>query len=204
MMSTASQIAATVTLENRRSSLDRVLHTFQERLNALPPEEVEAIIKAAIDALTPVNAPTDPFVIELLGGRTFTPEQRVANKVELLMRQFAWRRELLADALTASMVAKILGTTRQTPHDRVKSGTLLAVMDRGALRFPAWQFEPTGEDGVIAGLPDVVRALDVSPLAKVDWLTRPNDMLDGVAPLELLKSGEIERVVRLARAVGAW
>src|SRR4051812_10526818 len=46
------------------------------------------------------------------------------------------RRELLAGTKTASEVAALLGTSRQTPHDRLESGTLIAVYDRGAWRFP--------------------------------------------------------------------
>lgn len=119
------------------------------------------------------------------------------------MRSFARRRELLAGALTASQVAKLLKTSRQTPHDRLTAGTLLAVMDQGAWRFPSWQFDPDGENGVVPGLPAVIRALRVSPIAKVIWLTRPNPALDGETPLACLKAGQTERVVALAHAVGA-
>ena len=120
----------------------------------------------------------------------------------MLRRSFARRRELLAGALSTAQVAELLGTSRQTPHDRVASGSLLAVRERGALRFPPWQFDASGEDGVITGLPEVIRALDVSPMAKVSWLTRPNPMLDGATPLTCLKAGHVARIVALARAVG--
>ncbi|HET9014241.1 MAG TPA: helix-turn-helix domain-containing protein, partial [Thermomicrobiaceae bacterium] len=112
------------------------------------------------------------------------------------------RRELLAGALTASQVARLLGTSRQTPHDRLRAGTLVAVLEDGAWRFPAWQFDPNGDNGVVHGLPDVIRALDVSPIAKISWITRPNPLLDGDTPLACLKAGQVARVVALARAVG--
>ena len=51
------------------------------------------------------------------------------------------------------------------------------------------------------GLPAVIRALDVSPLAKGSWLTRSNPMLDGGTPLARLDAGESDRVVALALAV---
>jgi hypothetical protein len=84
----------------------------------------------------------------------------------------------------------------------MKNGSLLAVMDRGALRFPPWQFDPEGEDGVVNGLPQVIRALEITPYQKVSWLTRSNYMLDDATPLVVLKRGEVDRVVRLARGVG--
>ena len=100
-------------------------------------------------------------------------------------------------------MAKLLGTSRQTPHDRIKSQTLLGVLDKGTYRFPAWQFDPEGPDGVIDGLPEVLRVLEVSDFAKLNWLMRPNPFLDGLTPLVALKQGQKERVIREAAAVGA-
>jgi hypothetical protein len=85
----------------------------------------------------------------------------------------------------------------------VKGGTLLAVLDRGVWRFPAWQFDPEGPDGVVEGLPEVLRALEVSPLAKASWLVRPNQYLEGRTPLAALKEGRVEAVRSAAEAVGA-
>jgi hypothetical protein len=168
----------------------------------LSTDEVVAVLEGAARALDEISEPVPPAVTALMAGRTWTAAERMAARFDVLARSFARRRELLADSLTSSQVAQLLGTSRQTPHDRVESGTLLAVMDRGALRFPIWQFDPDGEGGVVAGLPAVLRALEVSPMAKASWLTRPNYMLDGETPLACLKSGDVERVVGLARAVG--
>jgi len=198
----AVEVSATPELEAIEPSIDAVLQRFQERLNSLSPDEVVAVLEGAARAFDAVAEPASPAVTALMAGRTFTPAERMAARLDVLARSFARRRELLAESITATQVAKLLGTSRQTPHDRVESGTLLAVMDRGALRFPIWQFDPDGEGGVIAGLPEVIRALDISPMAKVSWLTRSNRMLDGETPLACLKAGDVERVVALARAVG--
>jgi hypothetical protein len=201
-MVAAVEVSATPELEALEPSIDAVLRHFQDRLNSLAPDEVVAVLEGAARALDEIPEPVPPAVTALMAGRTYTAAERLAARFDVLARSFAKRRELLADSLTASQVAQLLGTSRQTPHDRVESGTLLAVMDRGALRFPIWQFDPDGEGGVVAGLPEVIRALDVLPMAKVSWLTRPNRMLDDATPLACLKAGEIERVVGLARAVG--
>jgi hypothetical protein len=201
-MVAAVEISATRELEAIAPSIDAVLRHFQDRLNSLTPDEVVAVLEGAARALDEISEPVPPAVTALMAGRTWTAAERMAARFDVLARSFARRRELLADSLTSSQVAQLLGTSRQTPHDRVESGTLLAVMDRGALRFPIWQFDPDGEGGVVAGLPAVLRALEVSPMAKVSWLTRPNYMLDGETPLACLKSGDVERVVGLARAVG--
>jgi hypothetical protein len=198
----AVTISATPELEATNPSADQTLRRFQDRLNALPPYELVAVVEAATRALLPFEDQTPAVVATLMGGRRFAADERAEAEVDMLRRSFARRRELLADALSASAVASLLGTSRQTPHDRLTSGTLLAVMDRGAYRFPHWQFDPNGEDGVVTGLPAVIRALDVSPLAKAAWLTRANPMLDGRTPLACLKAGQTERVVALARGVG--
>jgi excisionase family DNA binding protein len=118
-----------------------------------------------------------------------------------LLQFFELRRELLDPALTAPQAAELLGVSRQTPLNRVKENTLLAVLDRGAYRFPAWQFDPHGEDGVLAGLPETLAALEPqSPFAKVVWLRRPNPALAGREPVDLLRDREIEPVVGAARA----
>jgi hypothetical protein len=137
-----------------------------------------------------------------LAGRTFSEEEQARLEHLAELQRFQRRRELLRDSLTVAQVAELLGTSRQTPHDRMKSGSLLAVEDRGMLRFPAWQFDPESENGVVSGLPGVSRLLRVSPLARIAWFTRSNPYLDGETPLDVLKAGQVEQVSELARAVG--
>jgi hypothetical protein len=120
-----------------------------------------------------------------------------------LVAAFDDRKKVLEDSLSTPEVASLLGSTRQTPHDRVKSKTLLAIEDSGQLRFPPWQFDASGPNGVVEGLPEVLRALSVGPLAQARWLTRKNPVLDGLTPLEMLKTGAYQRVVQEARGLAA-
>jgi hypothetical protein len=118
-----------------------------------------------------------------------------------LLQFFEARRKLLENAFTAPQAAELLGVSRQTPLNRVKENTLLAVLDRGAYRFPAWQFDPQGEDGVLPGLPEVLDALEPQqPFAKLVWLRRPNPTLADREPVELLRDRELEPVVDAAHA----
>ena len=99
----------------------------------------------------------------------------------------------------------MLGVGRQTPHDRAKAGTLLAIRDNGRLLFPDWQFDPEGPDGVIAGLPEVLRELrgPLSPLARIRWFLTPKSLIEGRTPLEALRAGDVDSAVAEARTVGA-
>jgi hypothetical protein len=176
-----------------------------ELLNALTPEQLALLDRRLQSAKiqTPTATHAEAALIrELTNG--FQPNELERQELELtsLLRNFEWRRQLLADALSASEVAKALGTSRQTPHDRVKSGSLLAVLDRGIWRFPHWQFDPAGPDGVVNGFPKVLRALQVSPIAKASWFVRPNPYLDRITPIAALKRGDKERVIEQAQSVG--
>jgi len=122
-----------------------------------------------------------------------------------LYRAFADRHRLLADAIGAVEVAELLGVGRQTPHDRLRAQTLLAVKDRGQWRFPSWQFDSDGPDGVVPGLPEALRALrgPISDLGRVRWFVTPKASLDDRAPIDALHSGDVDDVVVVAEALGA-
>lgn len=187
--------------ERRAAAQQRVSRTLERVLLSVSPEEAEAFA-ARIETAAEGDARGHArrALVQTLSGREYTPWERTGLESEMLLRSFDRRRELLSGALTASQVADLLGTTRQTPYDRLKRGTLLAVYDRGAWRFPAWQFDPDGPDGVVPGLREVLRDLRVDPLAKVSWLTIPNPVLEA-APIEVLRRGETQRVIELARDV---
>jgi len=156
-----------------------------------------ADVAALDEAHRPRRVETHPATGEPIPSET----QAALLGFRSLLQLFAARRALLADAVTAPRAAELLGVSRQTPLNRVREKTLLAVLDRGAYRFPVWQFDPQGEDGVLTGLPDVLDALEPQPpFAKLVWLRRPNPALAGREPVELLRAHEIEPVLDAARA----
>jgi len=187
-----------------RPAVVRNARRIEEKLNALPAHEQAAILQRIAVALNePVVADEESDVItRLTGGRIYTSSERTELEFTVLKRSFERRHELLEGAITAPKVAKLIGVSRQTPHDRLEKGTLLAVMDQGKPMFPLWQFDPAGPDSVVEGLPAVIQALNARPLGKVSWLTRANAYLDDKTPLETLKQGEKDRVMKLAEAVG--
>ena len=169
----------------------------------LPPNELRQFVGRLrrVAATAPADQGTNPLVATLAGGPMYDVATRRRLEEDALLRQVADRRELLAGAVKTSEVARLLGRSRQAVHDRVRAGALLAINDGGELRFPLWQFDPSAKQGVAPGLPQVLHALDVSPLSKARWLTRPNPALEGRTPLDTLKAGECERVVSEAHGV---
>lgn len=170
-------------------------------LKSLSNSEQQVVLKT-LTRLQQTAKTANEHGIDKLLKHSFSKEERLQLEMESLARSFEYRRNLLSEAVTASQVAQLLGTSRQTPHDRVRARTILAVIDNGALRFPLWQFDPQGPDGVIAGLPEVLKALQVSDFAKLSWLLRSNPFLDGLTPVEALKQGLKDRVLQEAAIVG--
>ena len=189
-----------------RKAIDSLLETIRESLNLLSEREVRQFARYVHDAQAE-NAASEAraeLVLALTEGKDYNAAERVALASVAQARGFARRKTLLEGSLTAPEVARLLGTSRQTPHDRVKSKTLLAAPDGGALRFPLWQFDAAGPNGVVAGLPDVLRALNVPPYSQAAWLMKSNAQLQGRTPLEELKRGRVHRVTEAARAAGAF
>lgn len=185
-------------------TLDRQTTEHLEAFKTLAPNE-QKLVTQALKQLTSVEA-IDSDANELaniIAGKTFSRQERIHLEMETLSKHFQHRRQLLHSSFSTTQVAQILGTSRQTPHDRISSQTLLAIRENGKLCFPFWQFDPAGPDGVIDGLPAVLKALEISDYAKLNWLTRTNPYLDGQTPIQALKAGQKDRVLAEAAAVGA-
>ena len=187
-----------------RSVLASTVHVLQHVFEQATPDD----LRAADRVLSRITPHTDGSeqrspVQRLTGGRTYSPLEQVTLEAANLQRLFDSRHAFLDGAVSASEAARLLRVSRQTVYERARKGTLLAVEAGGARRFPAWQFDPEGPGGVVAGMPDVLRALPASSFAKALWLTRPSPTFEGRTPLETLKAGERERVLEAAAAVGA-
>jgi hypothetical protein len=185
-------------------TLDPQTAQYLETFQSLTPSE-QKVVTQALEQVTKVEAVDSvaDALANAIAGKSFSRQERIQLEMETLSKHFQHRRQLLESSLTAVQVAQLLGTSRQTPHDRVSSQTLLAIRDNGKLCFPSWQFDPAGADGVIDGLPVVLKALEISDYAKLNWLTRVNPYLNGQTPIQALKAGQKERVLTEASAVGA-
>lgn len=164
------------------------------------PGAMQVVTRAVSEVLAPTqSAPTRAKVAK----EQVAKEQEAQLEWKALQRAFEFRRALLKDAITTTQVAQLLGISRQAVGERERKGQLLGVMEGGQLRFPLWQFDPSGSGGIIEGLPSVLRALDegraIPPLAKMSWLRKANPALGDASPLESLRSGRWAEVQAAAR-----
>jgi hypothetical protein len=172
-----------------------------DAVQRLPPDDLArmAEIVRSRSATPAASDPTTERLERLLGPRP-SPEERVRAEVETTLRAFEERRALLQDSLTVAQVAQALGLSRQSVYARAERGDLLAATKGPHLRFPRWQFDPSSDDGVLPGLSTVVKELGARPaLGKIAWFTSPRASLGGQTPLEVLRTGDLDRVLPAAR-----
>lgn len=100
------------------------------------------------------------------------------------------------------VITMLYGISRQAVDKRVREGSLLAVPGpNGARRYPVCQFLADGS--LIKGLKEVQAALPVrGPWSAFLFLMQPHDGLEGRKPLDLLREGDVARVVAAVEGLG--
>lgn len=188
-------------LLSREESKQAFVHLL---LQGLGQEELSILARQLLFSYSESDAESgDDSFSRRIGVREYSKDEQASLEFASLVQMFAYRKRILQDSISASQVADMLGVSRQTPHDRVKAGLLLGVLDNNVMKFPAWQFDASGPNGVVQGLPEVLTALNCGPLAKISWLASPNSILDGLKPIDALKKGLVAEVLHEAQAAGA-
>ncbi len=110
--------------------------------------------------------------------------------------------ERAGGALQPREVAALLRMSRQAVGKRRAAGTLLGVATgRRGYEYPVCQFV---DGGVVDGLNEVLSAFDedVDPWMQLAFLVTARDSLGGEQPLDALRRGEVDAVVRAAKIHG--
>ncbi|MBU6455416.1 MAG: hypothetical protein KGS72_26835 [Cyanobacteria bacterium REEB67] len=194
--STDLERRALALLEDRKER-ENFLHQF---LTALSPEAQQGFIQILDERVKKTSSASSTFA-KALGARQLDSSDQKALELATLVNFFDYRRSLLANAIPATTLAKMLGVSRQTVHERFRSGQLLGALDSNVLKFPDWQFDANGPSGVVQGLAEVLAVLKCSDIAKISWLASANPVFGHERPIEILKRGQIEEVLKEARAV---
>jgi hypothetical protein len=113
------------------------------------------------------------------------------------------RKELLeaeGGVLGPEEVANLLGLRRQSVDKRRKAGTLLALEIGNRFIYPAWQIEG---NKTLEHLEEVLNALKHhDEWRKLSFFVNGNVRLGGISPLNSLRAGEYDDVLKAARSLG--
>ncbi len=151
-------------------------------------------------------ASTDQLVmLEALSSAPWVTELAAKDPIlEAKLRGLQIRREMLEKSggtLTSEGVAKVLQVSRQAVDKRRAANQLLALTQgRRGYSYPSFQFE----DGkTIVGLDQVLAKLSaLDPWMQLGFFTTPHERLSGETPLNSLRKGKVEDVVRVANGYG--
>jgi len=153
-------------------------------------------------ALKGENPAGDHELAALLGVSVLPPAEQKMLEINSLFKFFSRRKELLARSISAADAAELLGVSKQTIHDRIRENKLIGLVEANTMRLPIFQFDPSGQNGCVAGLSDVLKVMSGSLISKINWLVSSNAVFEGKAPIDILKNGDAEEVLREARSTG--
>ena len=182
----------------------RILGQVQNFITSMS-EETKKLLTEKLETIVsqPITNQKEQTIANTIAQKTYTPQETRDLELVNLMNSFSLRGELLKNTISTTKVTQLLGcSSRQTPLDRVKNQSLIAVKDSGQWKYPLWQFDAEGTDGVVEGLPEVIKTLQVSNLAKMSWLTSTNAVFESRTPIQMLKQGKLQQVINEAVGVG--
>jgi len=190
---------------HQRSGLPSVREEFAERVrkffdSAVVSQLHEAALKDAL------NAPTEfDTILNALERPEVAASVRDHDPLAMArLRGIEAKRRILTEGggmLSAQRVGEILTISRQAVEKRRKAGRLMGVsLGRRGFGYPAWQFS---ERGALPHLEEVLGALKQHDAwTKLVFFASENAATDGRKPLDVLRSGDAEKVIAAARTYG--
>lgn len=174
----------------------RILRAVRDLETDLTSASIEEATAAPTDRLVMLDALSSaPWVSELAAQ-----DPIVASK----LRGFQLRQEMIEKAegvISSGKVAELLDLSRQAVDKRRAANQLLALTQgRRGYSYPSFQFE----DGkTLDGLEEVLKTLRaVDPWMQLRFFTSPHERLGNKTPIEALRSGGVNDVVRAASGYG--
>jgi hypothetical protein len=103
--------------------------------------------------------------------------------------------------LSSGKVAELLNVSRQAVDKRRAANRLLALTQgRRGYSYPSFQFE---EAKTLDGLEEVLKNLSaLDPWMQLKFFTSPHERLGNKTPIEALRTGKVNDVVRAATGYG--
>ncbi len=176
--------------------ITRALNALTGLEQKMPKERIEEASAASTDYQVLLSAITEPSVAAQLAVN----DPLAAAKIRGVEQQQSMLKQF-GGVLTVGEVEKILGISRQAIHKRQKQGQLIGLtLGKRGYAYPAWQFE---KGVTLPNLEPTLHALrGHDPWMQMAFFVNGNYRLDGKSPLELLRAGRLEPVLRAAESYG--
>lgn len=113
------------------------------------------------------------------------------------------RDSVVKQSLSLTRAAKRMNLTTEGLSARVDRGEMLAFVEHNRKMVPVALIDDDQPDRTVCGLPEVIRAAGMEPFRLAVWLLNPARSLGEARPVDELRAGNVERVVRAARGVEA-
>jgi len=194
LVAAASRVLSTGDRADRAAFLARALNGLADVVPALGTRTLDEAAHAPSDyqaLLEAVNSPEVATAWQASDPFAAAHQRAVELKRHLL--------EAEGGALTVAEVAKRLGISKQAIDKRRRARKLLALETSRGFLYPAWQFS---DDGVLPGLEQVLAALEAAPWTQASWFLSGDSRLGDARPLEALRRGHLQQVLRAAAAYG--
>lgn len=165
-----------------RPALEKAAETYD------PLEIVRMVMAAVSEQLPPDRKPQSSLARAIARGNVAREEMKSQE----------------GGSCSAEEAGATLGISKAAALKRFQKGQLLGWREakQNAVRFPVWQFH---EDGTLTGLAGVLDAFEgaeeIDDWAKILFFLNPLSSLDGKRPLDLLRAGNVQRVIWAAQGI---
>ena len=156
-------------------------------------------LRAALEQRLGPKVRVEPALRTTVEIGTYNKVMLEGLRQKAIAREFETRRELLLDAEPVEGICNLLGVrSRQTIHNWIESGRVLALDDGNRKMLPVWQFDASMRDRLVPGFKKVLDALRRPPFSAALWFTNRNPRLGNRAPIDVLRAGDTGRVLKEA------
>lgn len=173
----------------------RAARAIEALLTTLDRHSLDEAASAPTDVGVLLSALQQPAALDAVMAQDPLAEARLLGQVR--------RKELLeaeGGVLGPEQVGNLLGIQRQSVDKRRKARTLLAVELGNRFVYPAWQIE---KNNTLDHLEEVLAALSGHDAwRKLSFFVHENVRLNGKSPLQLLRAGKAEPVLKAAKTLG--
>lgn len=158
-------------------------------------------VQPAVSAPTTRRSKPNPVTAKVIPATSNDAAYLSTTETRSLLANSAIYRaqRLAADDMTSTdEAARLIGTTRVTINNWIKSGRCIALAQlRRGYRLPKWQFDPAFWER----LPALIASLNAADgWSVLGFLKSPHLALDGLTPRAAIERGWGERVAAVAMA----